>query len=670
MAQHPAPEEHPDRPGSATARTASTPRPEQAEEPRQPEHDETLRFDLPGDKRAAVGASLSTGAMVRRLPYLVRRALGLAWQADRRATAAVLVCQALSGVLGAVVLSATAASLSRVMRDGPVTGRLRDTAAPIAVLAVSAAGRALLGIAIVALSGRITPRIARGAELALVEAGTRAELAAYNTPAFNDSWEAADRGADTAPDLLHDALDVIAAAVSFLAAAGIVATLDPLLFPALVAGSVPAGVAAVRTARIHYLAALATTDERRALRIYRWWAVDKLHADQVRASTIAPLLLSKYRAADARIAAETDRATRLAARVSALAALATGLGTLLVWGTLLATVATGRITTASALAATFALRTAATGLQGVVGTGARLYRIGLYLDDWADFLDRAGGMRIRRGPVVPGAPAEIRVRSLGYVYPGTEEKAALQDIDLTLRQGEVVAVVGHNGSGKSTLTRLLTGLLLPEPGRGEIPWDGVPIGDLDAEELWRRVAYTPQEFARWPLPALENVHLCAPGTAPEEVRAAVEEAARRASFDEVVAGLRSGWRTLLAQEWLGGHQLSGGEWQRAAVARSLYRTRQAPGLLVLDEPTSDLDPAAEHRILHAVRELAPGRITVLVTHNLANTKLADRILVMSRGRIVQEGTYTTLAAEPTGLFRELLDLQLDRTVPGQRTAGP
>ncbi|WP_331727165.1 ABC transporter ATP-binding protein (plasmid) [Kitasatospora sp. NBC_00374] len=648
---------------TAPAQPARQPGPGQ-----QPEHNENLRFDLPGDNRAAAATSLSTSSMVRRLPHLVRRALGLAWKADRRSTAAVLICQAVSGVLGAVVLAATAASLAGVMREGSVTEHLLETAPALTVLAVSAGARALLGVVIAALSGRIAPRIARGAELALVEAGTQAELAAYNTPDFNDAWEAADRGAQTAPDLLADALDVIAAAISFLAAASIVATLNPMLFPALLLGSAPAGIAAVRTARIHYLAALATTDERRALRIYRWWAVDKLHADQVRASTVAPLLLSKYRAADQKIAAATDAATRTAARVSALAALATGAGTALVWGTLLVIVATGRITVAAAIAATFALRTAAAGLQGVVGTGARLYRVGLYLDDWASFLDQAGGARIRRGTTVPAAPTTIEVRSLTYNYPGTEAKTALHDVDLTLHQGEVVAIVGHNGSGKSTLTRLITGLLLPEPGQGEVCWDGVPVQELDADALWRRVAYTPQEFARWPLPAAENIHLAEPGTEPGDVQAKVEEAARAAAFDRVVDRLRSGWQTLLAQEWLGGHQLSGGEWQSAAVARSVYRSSQAPGLLVLDEPTSDLDPAAEHRILHAVRAMAKGRITVLVTHNLANTRLADRILVMSGGRILQEGKYEALASEGSGLFRELLDFQLDRSLPNQRAA--
>ncbi|MGW2547518.1 AAA family ATPase, partial [Kitasatospora sp. NPDC001574] len=152
--------------------------------------------------------------------------------------------------------------------------------------------------------------------------------------------------------------------------------------------------------------------------------------------------------------------------------------------------------------------------------------------------------------------------------------------------------------------------------------------------------------------------------------AEVRRAAGHTGFDETVARLRSGWHTLLAQGWMGGAELSGGGWQRAAVARAFYRTTLNPGLLILDEPTSDLDPRAEHRILHALRGFAPGRIILLVTHNIANARLADRVIVMDQGLVVQTGTWDELAARPGGLFRELLDLQRDRSVPAQRSAAP
>ncbi|MFG3225105.1 ATP-binding cassette domain-containing protein [Kitasatospora sp. NPDC048194] len=629
------------------------------------EHDEELRYQFPGDKRQDVGRSISSTTMVRRLPHLIRRALALAWQADRRSTLLLLLAQAASGVFGALALYATTGTLAALLRPGPVTAHLRAAAPSLTLLTASVALRAGLGIAVTTLAGRVGPRVNRDADLKLIEAGCSAELAAYDQPSYNESWEAADRGAATTPDLLGSAQDVIASTVSLIAAAGVLTTLNPWLLPFLLLGSIPAGLAAVRTARIHYLAAVTTNDERAALRIYRWHLIDKQRADQVRSDQVLPFMMAMYRKAEARIVAVTDKAGTDAARVSLLAALASGVGAALMWGALLYLVSSGRIGLAAAGSATFALRTAAGGVQGMVGHGARLYRMGLYLDDFFSFLDEAGGHRIARGEILPGPPKTIEVTGLTYCYPGEQQEPALRGVDLTLHQGEVVAVIGQNGSGKSTLLKLLSGLYLPQDGGGRILWNGIPIEDLDADGLFRQVARVPQEFARWPLPAHANIHLGHHDGDPGE---AVRNAAALTGFDEVVSRLRSGWRTLLAQGWQGGAELSGGGWQRAAVARAFYRTRRRPGLLILDEPTSDLDPRAEHRILHALHDLAQDRITLLVTHNLANARLADRIVVMDQGRIVQTGTWDELARQPGGLFRELLDLQQDRTLPAQRTA--
>ncbi|MFD9591647.1 ATP-binding cassette domain-containing protein [Kitasatospora sp. NPDC059973] len=644
--------------------TSATPSRAAEAPPEDEEPAEEFRTHFYGDKRREAGESISTGAMVRRLPQLVRRALALAWAADRRATLLLLLCQAASGIFGALALYATTGTLAALLRSGPVTAHLRAAAPSLSVLTLSAGLRAVLAIAVATLSGQVAPRINREADMALIEAGCSAELAAYDEPSYGERWEAADRGAATTPDLLSAAQDVIASTVSLVAAAGVLATLNLWLVPFLLLGSVPTGIAAVRTARIHYLASVMTGEERQALRIYRWYLIDKGRADQVRSDQVTPFMLAKYRQTEARIVAATDDAGRAAAKVSLLAALGTGAGAALIWGALLYLVSTGRIGLAAAGSATFALRTAGNGVQGMVGNGARLYRMGLYLDDYFTFLDEAGGHRIARGSTVPGPPKVIEVASLTYSYPGEQQEPALRGIDLTLTQGEVVAVIGQNGSGKSTFLKLLSGLYLPQLGGGRITWDGVPISDLDAEGMWRQVSRVPQEFARWPLPASENIHLGHHDGAPDPN---VEAAAALTGFDEIVSRLRSGWRTLLAQGWMGGAELSGGGWQRAAVARAFYRTSRRPGLLILDEPTSDLDPRAEHKILHALRGLADGRITLLVTHNLANARLADRVVVMEQGRIVQMGTWDQLADQPGGLFRELLDLQQDRTVPAQRT---
>ncbi|MCX4749207.1 ABC transporter ATP-binding protein/permease [Kitasatospora sp. NBC_01287] len=627
------------------------------------EHKEEFRARFPGNPRAKAEDSMSTTAMLRRLPQLVRRAMSLAWHADQRATALLLVCQLLSGVAGAFALYATTGTLRALLAPGPVGDHLRHAAPSLAIVTAATALRAVLAITVTSMSTKVSPKINREADLALIAAGCEAELKAYDEPAYNEQWEEADRGAATTPDLLSNAQDVIASTVSLVAAAGVLATLNPLLLPFLLLGAVPTGVAAVRTARIHYLAAVTTNEERQALRMYRWYLIEKGRADQVRSDQVTPFMMAKYRQAEARITAATEQATRKAAKVSLWAAVGTGAGSSLVWGVLLYLVATGQISLAAAGGATFALRTASSGVQGMVGNGARLYRMGLYLDDYFRFLDEAGGHRIQRGHLTPPAPELVEVKGLTHTYPGEQQDPALQDVDMTLRRGEVVAVIGQNGSGKSTLLKLLAGLYLPQTG--QITWDGVPVEQLSADGMWSRVARVPQEFARWPLNAAENIHL---GHLTDDLMGEVQRAAAQTGFDEIVDRLRSSWRTLLAQGWMGGAELSGGGWQRAAVARALYRTTLNPGLLILDEPTSDLDPRAEHKILHALRAFAPERITLLVTHNIANAAVADRVIVMDQGRVIQTGTWQELADQKDGLFRELLDLQRDRAIPGQRTA--
>jgi ATP-binding cassette subfamily B protein len=206
--------------------------------------------------------------------------------------------------------------------------------------------------------------------------------------------------------------------------------------------------------------------------------------------------------------------------------------------------------------------------------------------------------------------------------------------------------------------KLLFGLNLSTSGVAA--WDGVSIADLDPQAMWRQTSVLPQDFARWPMTARDNITL---GQPHAEGDAAVQRAARASGADDVIKTLRSGLGTLLAREWWGGVALSPGQCQRIAVARPAHRDA---GLLVMDEPTSDLDPRAEHRIFTGLRDMAGDRAVVLVTHNSANTSVADRIVVMDKGRVVQEGTFHELVNQP-GLMQDLWRLQQDRAA--YRTEG-
>ncbi|MEU0526178.1 ABC transporter ATP-binding protein [Streptomyces niveus] len=606
--------------------------------------------DLTGSREAA-GRSIRMRDMARRLPQLVRRSLALAWRVDRRATIGLLVCQAAAGVMQALGLVAISGTLTALLTGGDVYDRLLEAWPSVALLAGAAGARALLGIIVSWLSSRLGPLMSREAELMLLTGCAEVELCAYDEPDFNRDREAADRGAQVTGDLIDEGQDLIASAASFLAGALVLAGVSWVLLPLLVAASLPQALAQISAARVRYLANLRSNGDQRMLSVLRWHIYTKDAADQIRAGTMAGFLSGRYRQTVTRINREDRAAADTGARMSLVGALCGGLGSAVVWAAVVWLLANGRISVGHAGTAVFALQTAGQSVRGLVSVGARAVRTGLYMDDWTGFLDKAGGYRMRRGEHRPEPPETIEIKSVSHRYAG-KDRDALSDVSLTLRRGEVTALVGFNGSGKSTLSKLVSGLYLPTGG--QVLWDGVPVGEADPQALWRQVALVPQDYAHWPLTVRENITLGQPSPQGD---AAVRAACEASGADEVVDRLGAGLDTLLAREWLNGEELSGGQWQRVALGRAFFREA---GLLVLDEPTANLDPRAECRIFQRLRDLARDRVVLLVTHRITNVAVADRIVVLDEGRIVQEGTYQELAEQP-GLFQQLLSYQVAST---------
>ncbi|MGW3228707.1 ATP-binding cassette domain-containing protein [Kitasatospora sp. NPDC001095] len=611
------------------------------------------------DAELISGRKASVLATARALPRLVLLALRLGRQADPGSLTIMLVCAVVASTASAFGLLATTGMITHLLAStGSISQRLSDSLPSIIVLAAMAATGSLLDIVGGWVSDRLGPKINRLAEMELIEAATRAELSAYNDPKFHAAWDAGDRGAVSTRDLVSQVRDLITHAASLAAAAVVIATIHPLLLPLLVLAVLPQALARTAAATSLHRAMLAIYGPLRAAAVLRWYLCDRRSAAEVRSNTFVPFLLRHHARAVKKISATTDEAAARSARLNLYGSVVSGIGAALVWGGLAWLLATGRVSLAAAGTAVIALRAASASLRNAASYAAAVHRTGLWVGDWSSFIELAGAQRRNRGTQAPPEEtAVIEARGVTYTYPGSD-KQALRGVDFRVRRGEIVAVVGVNGAAKSTLMRLLCGLTLPADGA--VTWDGRDTRDMDPDLLWGHTAFVQQDFSHWPLTARQNITLGQPTSRGD---AAVMEAAAATGADEVIAELDRGLDTLVSRDFWGGTDLSEGQWQRMVTAAAFHRQSD---LLILDEPTSAMDPRAEHRIFNGLTGIAKDRATVLVTHNLENTRVAHRIVVLDHGRVIQEGTFDELASTP-GMFADLRALQHDRSgVPAQR----
>ena len=279
-----------------------------------------------------------------------------------------------------------------------------------------------------------------------------------------------------------------------------------------------------------------------------------------------------------------------------------------------------------------------------------LYTDNLFIANFNEFLELKPKIREPEKPKALPQPIqrEITFKGVSFQYPNTE-RTALKNVNLTIRPGETIALVGENGSGKTTLVKLICRLF--DVSSGRITIDGIDIREIPTKDLHHQISVIFQDFAHYDLSAQENIWLGNVDLDPDDPR--ILSAAQRSGADAVIRALPKGYQTILGKQFDGGDELSGGQWQKIALARAFARDSQ---VIVLDEPTSAMDPKAEERIFQHFKTLMKGQTAVLVTHRLSTVKMADCIYVMSDGSIVERGTHSDLM-KLKGLYADLFETQ-------------
>jgi len=572
------------------------------------------------------------------------RTLGLVWQSSKGGTIAIGALTLVSALLPLAIAYAGKRIVDAVVaHDGAVT--LRWVGLELALVAALAGASQGLGLVRQVVGGRLGLDI----NLAILEKAITLDLRHFEDSEFYDQLTKARREASSRPlSVVTRSFQLVQSVVALLGYVALLVRFSGWAVGALLLAAIPATVAEMRFSNQAFRLRNWRSPESRKLMYLEYVLANDDHAKEVKLFSLGPLFLGRYKALGEMFYTEDSA---LAARRARWAYVLSLVATFTFYGCYAAMAigaARGALSLGDMTLYMVAFRQGQQSFQTLLGALGGMYEDNLYMSNLFQYLGIEVAPALSKAAGAPEDSARdeegIRFEDVGFQYPGRTDWA-LRHVDLFIPRGESLALVGQNGAGKTTFIKLLTRLY--DPTEGRIFLDGRDLRAWDPDELRRRVGVIFQDFAQYQLKVRENVGMGSVDALEDEPQ--IQRAVAKGGAEEVVSALREGIETPLGRWFKDGVELSGGQWQKIALARAFMR--EGADVLVLDEPTAALDAEAEHAVFERFRELTRGRTSILISHRFPTVRMADRIVVIEHGRVLEQGTHDELVGKDSRYAR-------------------
>jgi ATP-binding cassette subfamily B protein len=512
-------------------------------------------------------------------------------------------------------------------------------------------------VVLVHLSEMLTESGSKHVHTEIIKTAMRMEgLYYFENPAFHNRRSLLEREALYIPmNILRFATDASGIAVTVLCMVVLLFSLHPVIPFLLIISGIPDVLTQRKAHRLIYEGIKETAHEERRRDYFRTVLLDEEYAKEVRLYNLAGYFINKYNDSFKRIFELVTPIREQQIKNSILSRVLVTLGTILPYLWTIGQATRGEITPGQLVLFMTAIvviqQQMAKTAQTLAGHQDLIYvmrELAAWLHMKPDLASVAPGVQVRRKPY---SSPHVRVSNLWFRYPASD-RHVLKGLDLEIPRGKSLAIVGRNGSGKTTLVKLLCRLY--DPDQGTIYYDGIDIRRLNLDDLRKSFGIIFQDFNRYQLTIRENIALGE--TADLVAVSKVQQAAAAAGAADFIELLPQGIDALLGQQFEGGRELSGGQWQRLALARAFFRNA---GLLILDEPTASLDIATEARIYARFKQMTEGKTSLLISHRLSTVRIADHIAVMDDGKVIELGDHESLMGLG-GIYNEMFVIQAER----------